>query len=72
MVLYRVRDRAKFNYLFKRSKIVQQMENKPPLSPFTLETAKTKVQAAEDAWHTRAPKPVALAYTEDSPCRNPA
>ncbi|MEG4962718.1 MULTISPECIES: DUF1348 family protein [unclassified Microcoleus] len=49
------------------------MENKPPLPPFTLETAKTKVQATEDAWNTRDdPKRVALAYTEDSPCRNPA
>ncbi len=46
------------------------METKPPLPPFTLETAKTKVQAAEDAWNTRNPQKVALAYTEDSQWRN--
>lgn len=43
---------------------------KPPLPPFTLETAKIKVQAAEDAWNTRNPQKVALAYTEDSQWRN--
>src|SRR5919202_3765901 len=48
------------------------METKPPLPPFTLETAKTKVQAAEDAWNTRDPERVALAYTEDSQWRNRA
>ncbi|BAU10050.1 hypothetical protein LEP3755_05300 [Leptolyngbya sp. NIES-3755] len=46
------------------------METKPPLPPFTLETAKIKVQAAEDAWNTRDPERVALAYTEDSQWRN--
>jgi hypothetical protein len=46
------------------------METKPPLPPFTLETAKAKVQAAEDAWNTRDPERVALAYTEDSQWRN--
>jgi nuclear transport factor 2 (NTF2) superfamily protein len=46
------------------------METKPPLPPFTLETAKAKVQAAEDAWNTRDPERVALAYTEDSEWRN--
>ncbi|MBA2750547.1 MAG: nuclear transport factor 2 family protein [Tatlockia sp.] len=46
------------------------METKPPLPPFTLETAKTKVQAAEDAWNTREAHKVALAYTEDSQWRN--
>lgn len=46
------------------------MENKPPLPPFTLDTAKAKVQAAEDAWNTRDPERVALAYTEDSEWRN--
>lgn len=46
------------------------METKPPLPPFTLETAKAKVQAAEDAWNTRDPEKVALAYTEDSQWRN--
>jgi nuclear transport factor 2 (NTF2) superfamily protein len=46
------------------------METKPPLPPFTLETAKAKIQAAEDAWNTRDPERVALAYTEDSEWRN--
>ena len=46
------------------------METKPPLPPFTLETAKAKVQAAEDAWNTRAPDRVASAYTPDSQWRN--
>ena len=48
------------------------METKPPMPPFTPETAKTKVQAAEDAWNTRDPDIVALAYTEDSVWRNRA
>ena len=48
------------------------METKPPLPPFTLETAKQKVQAAEDAWNTRDPARVALAYTPDSQWRNRA
>jgi nuclear transport factor 2 (NTF2) superfamily protein len=38
--------------------------------PFTAETAAAKVQAAEDAWNTRDPARVALAYTEDSEWRN--
>ena len=38
--------------------------------PFTLETATKKVRAAEDAWNTRDPDRVALAYTEDSVWRN--
>lgn len=46
------------------------METKPPLPPFTLETATAKIQAAEDAWNTRDPDRVALAYTEDSEWRN--
>jgi uncharacterized protein len=46
------------------------METKPPLPPFTLETAKAKVQAAEDAWNTRDPERVSLAYTPDSEWRN--
>ncbi len=46
------------------------MEAKPPLPPFTLETAKDKVQAAENAWNTRDPERVSLAYTEDSEWRN--
>ena len=38
--------------------------------PFTLETALAKVQAAEDAWNSRDPDRVVLAYTEDSDWRN--
>ena len=38
--------------------------------PFTYETAKAKAQAAEDAWNTRDPERVAMAYTEDSQWRN--
>ncbi len=45
-------------------------EDRPPLPPFTRETALRKVQAAEDAWNTRDPHRVALAYTEDSVWRN--
>jgi nuclear transport factor 2 (NTF2) superfamily protein len=48
------------------------MESKPPLPPFTLETATQKVQAAEDAWNTRNPERVAMAYTPDSEWRNRA
>ena len=46
------------------------MADRPPLPPFTLETARKKVQAAEDAWNTCDPEKVALAYTEDSVWRN--
>jgi uncharacterized protein len=44
--------------------------DRPPLPPFTAETAAQKVQAAEDAWNTREPERVAQAYTEDSVWRN--
>jgi nuclear transport factor 2 (NTF2) superfamily protein len=43
---------------------------RPPLPPFDLQTALQKVQAAEDAWNTRDPLTVALAYTADSVWRN--
>jgi nuclear transport factor 2 (NTF2) superfamily protein len=46
------------------------MTDRPPLPPFTLETATQKVQAAEDAWNTRDPERVAAAYTVDSVWRN--
>ncbi|MDX1885242.1 nuclear transport factor 2 family protein [Mycolicibacterium sp. 120270] len=45
-------------------------ESRPPFPPFTLETARQKVQAAEDAWNTRDPQRVSLAYTPDSKWRN--
>src|SRR5579871_5921589 len=44
--------------------------DRPPLPPFTRQTAAQKVQAAEDAWNTRDPERVALAYSEDSEWRN--
>ena len=43
---------------------------RPPLPPFTTETATQKVRMAEDAWNTRDPERVAGAYTEDSQWRN--
>jgi hypothetical protein len=46
------------------------MSDRPPLPPFTAETAAQKVQAAEDAWNSRDPHRVSLAYTEDSVWRN--
>jgi nuclear transport factor 2 (NTF2) superfamily protein len=45
---------------------------RPPLPPFTHETAVTKIRAAEDAWNGRNPAKVALAYTPDSRWRNRA
>jgi nuclear transport factor 2 (NTF2) superfamily protein len=46
------------------------METKPPLPPFTAETAAQKVRMAEDAWNTRDPDRVVLVYTEDTRWRN--
>ena len=48
------------------------MSSRPPLPPFTKETAIQKVRAAEDAWNTRDPAHVSLAYTKDSRWRNRA
>ena len=48
------------------------MENKPPLPPFTPETAAQKVRMAEDAWNTRDPDRVVQVYTEDTQWRNRA
>ena len=45
-------------------------DSRPPLPPFTRDTAIQKVQAAEDAWNTRDPDRVSLAYTPDSQWRN--
>ena len=47
-------------------------EQRPPLPPFTLETAVQKVRAAEDGWNSRDPVRVSLAYTADSRWRNRA
>lgn len=46
------------------------MEQKHPLPPFTLETAKEKIQLAEDAWNSQDPERVSKAYTQDSEWRN--
>ena len=46
------------------------MNPRPPLPPFTEETARQKVQAAEDAWNSRDPELVALAYSGDTEWRN--
>ena len=46
------------------------MTDRPPLPPFTADTAAAKVQAAEDAWNSRDPERVSLAYTKDSVWRN--
>lgn len=47
-------------------------ESRPPLPPFTAETAARKARMAEDAWNSRDPARVALAYTPDSRWRNRA
>lgn len=50
----------------------QQEESRPPLPPFNAETAAKKVRGAEDAWNTREPERIALAYTVESVWRNRA
>lgn len=45
-------------------------EARPPFPPFNLETATKKIQAAEDAWNSRDPQRVCMAYTLDSEWRN--
>lgn len=47
-----------------------KIAQRPPLPPFSLESALAKVKAAEDAWNTRDPKKVAQAYTKESIWRN--
>jgi uncharacterized protein len=48
----------------------EKQQTRPPVPPFTEETARQKVKMAQDAWNTRDPEKVALAYTEDSGWRN--
>lgn len=48
------------------------LETRPPLPPFTRETAIRKIRMAEDGWNSRDPQRVALAYTPDSHWRNRA
>jgi Protein of unknown function (DUF1348) len=47
-------------------------DERPPLPPFSLESAIQKVRLAEDAWNSRDPERVSLAYTVDSEWRNRA
>ena len=47
-------------------------EERPPFPPFSVDSAIEKVRKAEDAWNTRQPQTVALAYTQDSVWRNRA
>ena len=47
-------------------------DTRPPLPPYTAETAAQKVRLAEDAWNSRDPEKVSLAYTPDSKWRNRA
>ena len=46
------------------------MEQRHPLPPFTMETALQKVQMAEDAWNSKDPERVSLAYSVDTEWRN--
>ena len=48
------------------------MQQRPPLPPFTEETARQKIQLAEDAWNSENSERVSLAYAEDSEWRNRA
>ncbi|MBX2835263.1 MAG: nuclear transport factor 2 family protein [Gammaproteobacteria bacterium] len=50
--------------------MTSSQSTRPPVPPFNATTAAIKVRAAEDAWNTRNPTQVALAYTEDSTWRN--
>jgi nuclear transport factor 2 (NTF2) superfamily protein len=49
---------------------METAETRPPLPPFTLETARQKVRAAEDGWNSRNPEKLALAYSAQSRWRN--
>jgi len=50
--------------------MTQTIETRPPLPPFTRETAALKVRMAEDGWNSRDPVRVSMAYTKDSKWRN--
>ena len=54
------------------TELMAQPAQRPPLPPYTRETAEQKVRLAEDAWNTRDPERVSLAYTVDSRWRNRA
>jgi uncharacterized protein len=60
---------------FKEKTMSQEVikaEQKPPIPPFTLETAIQKIRMAEDGWNSRDPQRVSLVYTPDSQWRNRA
>jgi uncharacterized protein len=65
-----VRCAARVGIPTARRRYKQTMTDRPPLPPFTAATAAQKVQAAEDAWNSRDPERVSLAYTERSVWRN--
>ena len=46
------------------------MEQKHPLPPFTIETAKQKIQMAENGWNSKNPEKVSMAYSPNSEWRN--
>lgn len=50
--------------------MTQSVESRPPLPPFDKESAKQKIRLAEDAWNSRDPEKVSMAYTPDSVWRN--
>jgi uncharacterized protein len=54
----------------KEKQMAANPTDRPPLPPFTRETAMQKVRMAEDGWNTRDPQRVSLAYTADSTWRN--
>ncbi len=61
----------KINLLLKASNLMYMLNTpRPPLPPFTRETAMQKVRMAEDGWNGRDPEKVAMAYTLDSQWRN--
>jgi nuclear transport factor 2 (NTF2) superfamily protein len=64
------RDGMTQDYVVSLTEEERMNESRPPLPPYDLETALQKVQAAEDAWNTRDPHRVSLAYTVDSAWRN--
>ena len=57
---------------FREPKTHEEVATRPPVPPFTRETAIQKVRLAEDGWNSRDPEKVALAYTSDSRWRNRA
>jgi len=61
------------SFITNRSERIRMTENsRPPVPPFTEETAVQKVRMAEDGWNSRDPEKVSLAYTVDSTWRNRA